>query len=158
MSVNILALDLGTTTGYALFAPPGAVISGSWSFKPGKYDGAGMRFVRFVAKLDEMHRARPIGQVWFEAVRRHKGTDAAHIYGGLMSHLQAWCETKGIPYGAETVQAIKKSWAGKGNASKAAMIAVAREKGYEVVDDNEADALALLDMKLKETRDAAQAE
>ena len=40
---------------------------------------------------------------------------------------------------------IKKHATGKGNASKEAMLASARSKGHDPSDDNEADALALLD-------------
>lgn len=150
--MNILALDLGTTTGYALFAPPGVTVSGTWDLKPKKYEGAGMRFVKLKDKLDQMHNASPIGQVFFEAVRRHRGTDAAHVYGGLMGCLEEWCESQSpkVPYQGVGVGEIKKNWTGKGNADKDMMIAEARARGYEVIDDNEADALAILDLKLKE--------
>ena len=39
---------------------------------------------------------------------------------------------------------IKKHATGKGNASKDEMVASARARGHTPVDDNEADALALL--------------
>lgn len=148
----ILALDLGTTTGWALFSPPGATLSGTWGLKPGRFDGGGMRFVKFKTRLNELHAATPVEQVYFEEVRRHRGTDAAHVYGGLMATLTAWCEEHKIPYDGVPVGEIKKNWTGKGNADKDMMIAEARKRGYEVIDDNEADALAILDLKLKEMR------
>ena len=43
----VLALDLGTTTGWALRAADGLVTSGTVSFRPGRYDGGGMRYLRF---------------------------------------------------------------------------------------------------------------
>jgi crossover junction endodeoxyribonuclease RuvC len=148
---NILALDLGTTTGWAMFSPPGATISGTWDLRPKKYEGAGMRFVKLRAKLDDLHKAGPITGVAFEAVRRHRGTDAAHVYGGLMGCLEEWCEAQEpkVPYEGLGVGEVKKNWTGKGNADKHAMIAEARARGYEVIDDNESDALAVLDLKLK---------
>ncbi len=149
MSV-ILALDLGTTTGFALFNPPGAMISGTWNLKPGRFDGGGMRFVKFRGRLKELLAAAPITQVYFEEVRRHAGTDAAHVYGGLMGHLTEWCESHKIPYEGVSVGSIKKSFTGKGNADKAMMVAEARKRGFEVISDDEADAIALLDLKLKE--------
>ncbi len=69
-----------------------------------------------------------------------------------MATLTAWCEERSIPYEGVPVGTIKKSWTGNGAAKKDAMIAEARKRGYEVIDDNEADALAILDLKLKEMR------
>ena len=45
---TILALDLGTTTGWAL-QRVGAIISGTVSFRPSRYDGGGVRYLRFRA-------------------------------------------------------------------------------------------------------------
>ena len=44
---SILALDLGTTTGWALSPPGGPIASGTVSFRPSRYDGGGMRYLRF---------------------------------------------------------------------------------------------------------------
>lgn len=138
-----LALDLGTTTGWAMRRPDGLVVHGVETFKPGRFEGGGMRFLRFARWLDELG-ADGLGQVWFEEVRRHNGTSAAHVYGGLMAHLTAWCEQRTIPYGAIPVGVVKRAWTGKGNANKQAMIEAAAERGFNVSDDNEADALAVL--------------
>jgi Holliday junction resolvasome RuvABC endonuclease subunit len=145
---TILALDLGTKTGYALHN--GAMVSGVWDLKPGRFEGGGMRFLKFRNMLTQMHTASPISEVYFEEVRRHAGTDAAHVYGGLMGQLTAWCEERGVPYQGVPVGAIKKSWTGNGAAKKDLMIQTARDHGFTPIDDNEAVALALLDMKLKE--------
>lgn len=138
-----LALDLGTTTGWAMRRPDGLVVHGVEEFKPGRFEGGGMRFLRFVRWLDQVG-AEGLGQVWFEEVRRHNGTSAAHVYGGLMAHLTAWCEQRSIPYGAIPVGVVKRAWTGKGNAGKEAMKGEAVRRGYTVTDDNEADALAVL--------------
>lgn len=143
---STLALDLGTNCGWA-YRYGGAVISGAWSLKPGRYDGGGMRFVRFIEHLDKLHDAKPIGVVYFEEVRAHKGVDAAHVYGGLMATLQAWCEQRSIPYEGVPVGAIKKFATGKGNAGKPQMVAAVEDWGYAPASDDEADALALLLLK-----------
>ena len=149
--MTTLALDLGTATGFAWRADnSGTLVSGTWSLKPGKYDGGGIRFVRFIERLNELHHFCPITHVVFEAVRRHIGTDAAHVYGGLMGTLQAWCEQHAIPYEGVPVGTIKKFWTGKGNASKDEMIEKAVQLGYAPADDNEADAIALLCLKCPE--------
>ena len=141
----ILALDLGTTTGWALRSHDGLIISGTASFRPGRYDGGGMRYLRFTNWLTELDRlSGPIAAIWFEEVRRHAGTDAAHVYGGLMASLTSWGELRGIPYEGVPVGTIKRHATGKGNAPKQAMIDAARAKGFGPEDDNEADAIAIL--------------
>lgn len=144
----ILALDLGTSTGWALGANGRVAWSGTQCFKPGRFDGGGMRFLRFRRWLDEI-AADGVAQVHYEEVRRHAGTDAAHVYGGLMATLTAWCEERQIPYEGVPVGAIKKHATGKGNADKSAMIAAARKRWPGVGDDNEADALWLLDLVMQ---------
>lgn len=141
----ILALDLGTTTGWALRAVDGRILSGTQNFKPGRFEGGGMRYLRFRAWLAEVaYGAGAAGAVYFAEVRRHAGVDAAHAYGGFLATLTAWCEHHRIPYQGVPVGTIKRHATGKGNADKAAMIAAMRAIGFEPADDNEADALALL--------------
>jgi hypothetical protein len=145
----LLALDLGTTTGWALRAPDGVIASGTVSFRPSRYDG-GMRYLRFTNWLTELDRlSGPIAAIWYEEVRRHAGTDASHIYGGLMATLTAWAELRGVPYQGVPVGTIKIHATGKGNAPKEAMIAAARARGFSPADDNEADELAILFWALK---------
>jgi hypothetical protein len=141
----LLALDLGTTTGWAMQLADGAIVSGTVSFRPGRFEGGGMRFLRFRNWLEEMLRSAPgLATVHFEEVRRHVGTDAAHIYGGFLAHLAAWCEMKIIPYQGVSVGTIKRHATGKGNADKQAVIAAIRSRGFTPADDNEADAIAIL--------------
>lgn len=141
----ILALDLGTTTGWALRSHDGLITSGTVSLRPGRYDGGGMRYLRFRTWLDGVLRdSGAIATIWFEEVRRHAGTDASHIYGGLLAILSAWAEQRDIPYQGVPVGTIKRHATGKGNADKAAMIAAVRARGFHPADDNEADAIALL--------------
>ena len=120
----ILALDLGTTTGWAIRGHDGLITSGTVSLRPGRFDGGGMRYLRFTNWLTEIDRlSGPVAAIWFEEVRRHAGTDASHIYGGLMASLTAWAELRGVPYEGVPVGTIKRHAAGKGNADKAAMVA-----------------------------------
>jgi hypothetical protein len=144
----VLALDLGTTTGWALHLPDGTITSGTVAFRPGRHEGGGMRYLRFRGWLSEIAALThpPIGAVVFEEVRRHLGTDAAHVYGGLLAHLTAWAEAQQprIAYRGVPVQAIKSFATGKGNAKKEAIIAAMQARGFRPQDDNEADAIAML--------------
>lgn len=140
----ILTLDLGTNTGYAVYYPQTRrVDSGTASFKNTRFDGGGMRFVRFTSWLERVLE-QGVTQVYFEEVRRHLGVDAAHAYGGYMAILQSLCEAHNIPYAGVPVGTIKKHATGKGNASKDDMINAAKASGHEPGDDNEADAICLM--------------
>lgn len=147
---SILCLDLGTQTGWALYAQ-GKVVSGTRCFKPSRWEGGGMRYLKF--RREFLSSFRSVREVWFEEVRRHEGVDAAHVYGGLMATLTAWCEEYTIPYSGIGVGVIKKHITGKGNANKEAVITAIKAKGFEPADDNEADALAILDLVLKKKRE-----
>ena len=145
MTTTILALDLGTTTGWALRSSDGAISSGSASFRPRRFEGGGMRFLRFKRWLAEIKdMTGGIDALHFEEVRRHVSTDAAHVYGGFLATLTAWCEHHQIPYQGVPVGTIKKHATGKGNAGKDLVIAAMTALGHAPADDNEADALALL--------------
>ena len=146
---TILSMDLGTQTGWAICLSDNHISSGSENFKPSRFEGGGMRYLRFRQWLEELQKfSNGVSQVYFEEVRRHLGVDAAHAYGGFLGHLTAWCEEKEIPYLGVAVGTIKKHITGKGNASKQHVIAAVSAKGFNPVDDNEADAIALLDFVL----------
>jgi Holliday junction resolvasome RuvABC endonuclease subunit len=69
---------------------------------------------------------------------------SAACYGGFLGQLSAWCEQHAIPYQGVPVGTIKRHATGKGNANKDAMLDAVRGWGYAPIDDNEADAIALL--------------
>ena len=50
----ILALDLGQKTGWAVRNADGAIASGTVEFKPGRFEGGGMVYLRFRAWLQEV--------------------------------------------------------------------------------------------------------
>jgi Holliday junction resolvasome RuvABC endonuclease subunit len=141
----ILALDLGTTTGWALRTSNDVILSGVRHFRPNRFEGGGMRYLRFTGWLDDVLRhAGKLDTVVFEEVRAHAGTDAAHVFGGFLGTLTAWCENHDTPYEGVPVATIKRHVTAKGNASKEAVIAAVRALGHNPEDDNEADAIALL--------------
>lgn len=144
---TILALDLGAKCGYACGTAAKEnrkILTGTFAPKIDRFAGGGVRFVKFVEFLSQLHETLGFDRVFFEKVRGHKGVDAAHAYGGYLSHLQVFCEDRGIPYEGVGVGEIKKYATGKGNASKAEVIAAVQSWGFDkVADDNEADAIAV---------------
>lgn len=146
----MLALDLGTDTGWAVTVGSGNIKSGTQTFASNnRTEGAGMRFLRFNQWLSTMLNLCAFERVAFEEIKqRQQSVAAANMYGGMRACLTAWCEQQKIPYEGVLPGEIKKHATGKGNASKEEMIRAMRAKrGHtELKDnaDNEADALALL--------------
>lgn len=157
-NANVLALDLGTTMGWALGLRDGKLRSGSESFALRRNEGPGQRWLKFVAWLGQCYQqAGELQAVYYELVMAHGGGKdkagnprgmniaAAHAYGGFEAHLQAWADRNRIPLIGVAVGTIKKSATGKGNAKKDAVVAAMGARGHRVIDDNHADALALLE-------------
>ena len=137
----ILAIDPGTQCGWALFDKGQRLASGVWDLKPARHESAGMRWFKLQSSLSQIQRANGgISLVVYEEVRRHLGVDAAHIYGGIIAHIQSWCHASKIDHTAIPVGTIKKHATGKGSAKKDAMVAAAQAKWPGITDDNEADA------------------
>ena len=152
MNHRILGIDTGTKCGWALLSTPKGIQSGVWNLAPGRHEGGGMRFLKLRHQLDSLLQSdsEPL-MVFYELVRGHRGTDAAQIYGGIVGLLTGWCEEHGIPYSGLPVQTIKKHATGKGNAKKDAMIESATKHfSFSPKDDNEADALWIMDLGRKQ--------
>lgn len=159
--MRILAIDPGTHCGVA-WTDNGTTQAHQVTcldLSPRRHEGGGMRFLKFRNNLSELcSDSSNVQAIFYEEVAAHKGTAAAHIYGGLVATLQTFCEERNIPYCGVPVGTIKKHATGKGNADKDKMIAAAREKlGYVGSDDNEADALWLLDYAVKDALQGGEA-
>lgn len=176
--MTLLALDLGTTTGFAYRPPSGVIVSGTWQFKSSANENELSRFARFRDQLDRLHERTPVKRIWYELVARHVGTRAAHVYGGFKGQLETWCHDHGVALEGVPVGVIKKFWTGFGNAPKdddemakrnakvrehnrnskkkrkeyagTSMVGEAEKRGFLPADDNEADALAILHYKILE--------
>ena len=145
---TIIGIDLGTHCGYAVMSVAGgqgsAMVSGAWDFTLTKYDSPALRVVRFKTALASLLALDTVSVVFYELVRRHRGVQAAHVYGALMTALMEVCNTYGVPYQSVTVQEAKKHVSGKGNASKDEVMKGVRRLGFKPVTEDEADAIAIL--------------
>jgi len=152
----VIGIDPGTDCGWAMLNAHTWGLrmgSGVWDLKPRRHEGGGMRYLRLRHYLADMLALCPptCVAVIYEEVRRHMGTDAAHVYGGIVGVLTAVCEERSVPYSSIPVGTVKKAATGKGNASKAAMLAAAQAKwGPLVVSTDEADALWIAETWLRE--------
>lgn len=140
--MNILAIDPATQCGWAV----DKFVFGVWDLKPKRDESKGMRLIRLRSKLQEIHDTQKLDIIVFE---RPGGRYKAAIItqSEIQGVIKMFCEDNGIEYRAYSSSEIKKHATGKGNAGKPLMIKSAWEKlDYMGNDDNEADALWLLDL------------
>ncbi len=147
----ILALDLGSTTGFA-YAAPGVFASGEWKLDVGRHVSLGARANELKRKINQLHQTVQVHEVWYEAVEFASTTYAAQLYGAFLGSVQGWCEEQGVPFRGVAVAALKKYATYRGNATKEDMVIAARSFGYDVpaANHNEADALCLLHYAMSE--------
>lgn len=140
---RIVAIDPGTSCGWAVLEDGKVVASGVWNLAPGRHEGGGMRFLRCRRYLRELlDSLGPVDALAYEEVRRHRGVDAAHVYGGIVAVLTEESEARSLPYRGIAVGTVKKRATGKGNAGKDEMCdAFEALLGRRPTTDDEADAV-----------------
>ena len=115
----VLGIDPASACGWARVGfPSGLVLNhGVWTLQHGRLEGGGMMFVRLETWLLEVTAQRP-DIIAMEDVRRHLGTAAAQLYGGITATIARVCEEIGATYTGVPVGTWKKLATGRGNASK----------------------------------------
>jgi hypothetical protein len=149
--VRLLGFDLGLHCGiaFAEFADNGAAVWDSWTVDVREAPKM-EQFLRLADAFDhaisggtsrKLYRSpeKPT-TVYFEIVRGHRGTKAAHAYGGGLAVLQMVCHRAGVRLAPVEVSHVKREATGKGNAKKVEMVEAARKRWGFVMDENEADA------------------
>lgn len=144
--MNILALDLGNTTGWAFVDSNGRRTSGVWKLHNPLCDG--LRFLRLRTNIYAIHEEFGIHHIVYERVRRHEGTQAAHVYGGYLAIVHLFGHENNVTVAGTEVKSLKVHATGMGAAHKNDMVAAAWKKGWKPSDHNEADAMWLLDLAI----------
>jgi len=153
---NILALDLGTHTGWAVRHRGGIFTLGTENFTPRANWSPGQRWLRFRSWLVSTIVQAQIHVIAYEQVIQggwagnrehagHKSGAAGDAYGGFKALLEMAAASHNIVLYPVHVTTVKKHWTGDGRAKKPDMIAEARRRGFRPDSDNAADALAILD-------------
>ena len=150
---NLLALDLGTHTGWAVRRRDGTISHGTESFSPRKSWTPGQRWLRYRSWLSALIEREQVHAIAYELVHRHLGTESAHAYGAFQALTEMSAEGRNIELLTVGVGTNKQHWTGKGNANKAAMIAEAKRRGFRPDSDNSADALAILHWAIAQEAD-----
>ncbi len=157
----ILALDIATTTGWAAMIPNDigmypSLASGSVNLYPNLTRDFRYIFCATLHMLSTIERRfNTPDLIAFEEVKFHKGWKAAKRYWTLLGAVEAWTVSDGhfVTMLPLSIADIKIHATGKGNAKKDDMMAAARERGWTFKDDNEADALWILDLARKRIRE-----
>jgi len=141
---NILGLDLGTNTGWAIRRRDGSQACGTVKFPNRKRAHPGRRWVEFRDWLTDLLHVEYVHVIAYENVHRHLGCEAAHVYGAFKAMVEMAADVRNIELLPVGVGVVKKAFTGDGRAAKAAMLAEARRRGFSPDSDNSADALAVL--------------
>lgn len=168
--MSVLALDLGTKTGYA-FTSGGRIDSGTWQLttpakgrsKDADYDDRDMdpRFAELWTKLSSVfnhcaYRKSPLTHIFFEDVEFLSYQKQAQLWGGFRAVVMAFASlctpsllTRGVAVGT-----LKKFATGSGAAKKEHMkMALQRQgKWNPKMDDNCVDAVHLLNFAIRELK------
>ena len=148
--MNILALDIGIKTGYAIWTTLGQTIhntstrlSGVKKFEFKRGDSPDIRFLMFRAWLKRMVRTYGIRFIIYEKPFLRGGA-ASDFLKGFMLIIRMIAVEFDIPYKGLMGTSLKKYATGSGKASKEEMVLTAKQRYGKVKDDNQADALHLL--------------
>lgn len=153
---RLLALDLGTNTGWAV-SDQGRVDSGVQVFDLKRGESPGMRYLRFGRWLSEMayFRGGRLPELLVYEAAHYRGGHATEVAVGLVTRAQAYCAEHGIEHASVHTSTLKKVTTGHARASKEDMVRCVGVRFAEHLhgrqpSDDEADALALLDYALAE--------
>ena len=166
---NVLGLDLGRQSGFALASPrylagwkPRSAIEGPRASNAGLVYGAwklGVEgavveswYVKLWENLCDLHSVSPLDLVAFEMSNTQtvKSEKALFTVFGLPVVVMTWCKLHGVEQHRIKNNQLKKHAAGHGWAQKDAIEAAANRLGWQPQDDNVADALFVLDLCLTE--------
>jgi Holliday junction resolvasome RuvABC endonuclease subunit len=143
--MRLLALDLGTSTGWAVSIPEMGVESGTQIFDVKRGESPGMRFFRFRRWLvDMIENSRP-ELIVFE-IPHHRGGAATDVLVGMKTHIEEICAEAGIEHQGIHFSSLKKFATGSGRALKKDMIVAAKKlfPYQDIKTDDQADALCVL--------------
>lgn len=156
----VLALDLGTTLGWALSVDHVITEWGVESFKVSneRHNDGGHRLLRFHNWLCEWFEKYPITEIFYEEspLMGFKSQSSAIVNIQMRGIASFICAAADIPFIAIHGSTLKKAFAGSGHAKKEEMCATAHQLGWDGgkigtdLDNDAADACAQIYCILRE--------
>jgi hypothetical protein len=141
--MNVLALDLATVTGFAVELE-GKRKSGYMNFAPHDRETPGWRYIRFNVWLYGWKERKLQLVITERAIPSMNNRFATEIAFGLSTRVEEFCARERLRLVTVNNSTLKKYFTGDGRAEKPEMIRFAQQVDPNVKDDNEADALLLL--------------
>jgi Holliday junction resolvasome RuvABC endonuclease subunit len=139
---GLLAIDPATHCGWAVDRS----VYGVWDLTTRRDQSQGFKLLRFRALLEEACKLNKVEVIGYEKPGG-RNYAALVLHSKLVGEIEKYCEENGIEYKGYSATDVKKFATGKGNSGKPAMIQAAKDKlGYTGDDDNEADALWILEL------------
>lgn len=142
--MNILSLDLATTTGWAYNQP--TINGGIWKLKPKTGSSQGMKLIKLRAFLQDF--LNTVGKIDLVVYEKPAGRFMAGVISvaELVAVVKTFCEDNKIEYTSYRPTEVKKWATQKGNANKKVMLAEAKTRwtNIKILDDNMADAMLML--------------
>lgn len=145
----ILSLDLATSTGWAIY-DKGQITFGSADFKLKRGDSYGMRFLYCRSFLRSLRKLYEKFDLIVYEQPHQRGGAPTQVAMGLVSETLTFAAITKTETTMVHSMTLKKWATGKGNAKKKAMIEEAKRRGYNVANDDEADAVLMLEYVLKD--------
>lgn len=138
---KVLTLDQGACTGWSIRTRPDRVMSGTEDFS--QYAGVDGRVHHHYERWLEgfLRTIRP--QVVTSEAPIFRGYNSEYLYGFSVI-LQKLCFEMQIRTERVNLSTVKKAISNHGHADKERMIQAVRQLGYDVRDEHEADAVAIL--------------
>jgi Holliday junction resolvasome RuvABC endonuclease subunit len=139
--MKVVGIDIGTSLGWAVVEGSKVLESGQIDLHPHSWEGIGMRGVRASQAVVKLLDRHPGAVVAIELVRRHAGTQAAQVYGGILLSVTSACEEACAAYTFVSVQEAKLAATDNGAAEKDDMVAAALKVFGITAEKDEADAI-----------------
>ena len=137
---RVLCLDLATSIGYAHSSGESGIVLLTAVTRA--------RVWKNLRKwLEAIHKRLPFDRVVIEKPH-FRGNDATRCLVGLATIVEYFCEEYSLGFSEVHNATLKKHATGNGHANKEKVVAAAIARGWTPVNDDEADALWLLDLTL----------
>jgi hypothetical protein len=141
--VNLLTLDLATRVGWTF----GLVSDPRFKFGNHLLPSTGEDIGAFIKAFDDwlQQYAERVDYIVFEQpiLPRETRIETLRKLYGLTAHVEFWAKAYEVKCREAPIGKIKMFMANSGNASKDMMVAAAKRHGYDVANDDEADAVGV---------------
>lgn len=150
--MRILALDLGTRTGWACNCH-GRLESGVQVFDVKRGESPGMRFLRFNSWFIQWAQTDWRPELVVYEMPHHRGGAATEVTVGMSTRVLEFCAKNDIDHASVHSGTLKKFVTGSGKGDKSVMAKAAMKKKWIPdleFDDNQVDAICLYHYAVQE--------